>query len=506
MNWIKYILLVFVLFSAEIVMAETDIPDAPVFISASIIPESDPTVVSLSWNPSDSTAVQGYIVYQVIGDVTETVDTVWGRMTTSYDYNLVSTISKPEKFRLAAFDDLFFKSSITDPHTTMYLNANFDKCTSIVNLDWSAYEGWDNGVNTFKIYRRTESSTYNLITSVSEGTLVYDDEDIDFNQTYYYYIEATSNSGYTATSNSVKLTTNSFDKPLYLHAQSASVEGENIIVNFLVDNSAQVIEYRIQRADSPDGTFSTIKSYPNSGQINVNHIDYDVNVSEKQYYYRIAAVNPCSIVFAYSNTCSNILLSANNDDGFQHDISWTDYYAWPNGVSNYKVFRYFDGVSSEIAVNTSGRTVSSYDIEWYVDYCHDRKIHMSNEFCYYVEAYESESPGYADTQGVSRSNVSCVNHYPVAWMPTAFNATSYEVENRIFKPILSFVEKDSYEFYIFDKWGEEVFHTDQTYEGWDGTINHHNLAPSQYYTYYVKYFDHQGKEYLKTGTFFLFID
>ncbi|MBN2776360.1 MAG: gliding motility-associated C-terminal domain-containing protein [Bacteroidales bacterium] len=507
MNRLKVIIIVFfTCVISQAMVSQTDIPDPPVFTSASIIPESDPTTVELRWSPSDSIDVEGYIVYQVIGGITETIDTVFGRLTTSFEYTMPNLIVKPEKFRLAAFDALDFKSSITDPHTTMFLNLEFDKCNTEVKLDWTAYEGWSNGINSFKVYRRAEGGPYSVIQSLSADKLAFTDDDVSDNQTYYYYVEAISNSGLRATSNSVELTTNSYIAPEYMHAQYASVDGENIVVSFIVDNSAEVLEYRVQRSASSDGTFTTIKSYPNSGQNEVMHVDYDVNVNEYRYYYRLTAVNPCGVEMAYSNIASNIILNVLTDDNLSHDIFWTGYYAWSNGVSNYKVFRYFDGNRSEIGVNTPGDLDYTYNIDWYVNYCHDRKIHMTNEFCYYVEAYESESPEFASSQGVSRSNIDCVYHDPVVWIPNAFNATSVEPENREFKPVLSFVESEPYEFIVYDRFGQEVFKTEETYEGWNGQINYSQLAPSQYYTYFVRYFNHQGKEYIKTGTFFLFID
>jgi len=109
MNWLKYTLVILVLIVTAQVVAQTDIPDPPEFVSASITPESDPTKVVLTWNPSDSLDVEGYIVYQVIGGITETIDTVFGRLSTTYDYTMASAISKPEKFRLAAFDTQLYK-------------------------------------------------------------------------------------------------------------------------------------------------------------------------------------------------------------------------------------------------------------------------------------------------------------------------------------------------------------------------------------------------------------
>ncbi|MDD4150268.1 MAG: gliding motility-associated C-terminal domain-containing protein [Bacteroidales bacterium] len=507
MNWFKYILATLLAATfTQVITAQTDIPDSPIFTSASITPESEPTTVVLKWSPSDSLDVNGYIIYQIIGGITEAIDTVYGRLTTNYSYTLSNIITKSEKYRLAAFDTQNYKSRITDPHTTMFLNIEFDKCNTHVELEWSSYEGWPNGVKSFNIYRRTELGTYIIIKNLSADKLSYIDVSVDANQTYYYYIEAISNSNTKATSNSVKLLTNAFIAPQYMSAQDASVDGNNIVTTFILDNSGEVLEYRVQRADSANGSYRTIQSYPNTEQTKIRHIDHDVNANEYRYYYRLVAINPCGVVSAYSNIASNILLNVITDENLTHNISWTDYYAWPNGVNDFKVYRVFNDTKSEIAVNTASDLDYSYNIEWYVDYCHERKITMTNKFCYYVEAYENEGAGSIGSQGVSKSNIACVNHYPVIWIPTAFNATSLNAENREFKPILSFVESESYEFAVYDKWGQKIFSTNETYEGWNGIIDHTRLAPSQYYIYYITYFDHQGAEQIKTGTFFLFAE
>jgi hypothetical protein len=130
---------------------------------------------------------------------------------------------------------------------------------------------------------------------------------------------------------------------------------------------------------------------------------------------------------------------------------------------------------------------------------------MTNKFCYYVEAYENVGHTYSTNQGVSRSNVSCVYHEPVVWFPNAFNLTSYEEENREFKPVVSFAQKEPYEFIIYDKWGLEIFRTEDSFAGWNGSFNY-SVAPAQVYTYLVRYYDHKNKEYLKTGTFFMMVE
>jgi hypothetical protein len=485
--------------------SQTDIPDEPKFISASIVPEALPAEAVLKWNPSDSLDVAGYIMYQVVNTVTETIDTVWGRLTTEYSYNVSLPGAGPKQFRIAAFDDMFFKSKITDPHTTIFLSKQYDKCNNIVNLTWTAYNGWTNGINKYNIYRREQDGSYELLTSVSSSKLNYHDDDVGFNKTYYYYIEAISNSAYTATSNSVGVVTESYILPRYLYAVSASVTGDDIVVKFIMDNSAEISEYRIQRSLSVDGTYSTIHSFVNTGESEVLFTDTDVNVGERNYYYRMVSVNPCGIINSYSNYATNILLNVETLENLQHNVEWTQYKDWEGGVFDYHIYRVFDGVGSEIAVNTHDDLNYNYDIAWYVKYCHDRSIYMTNKFCYYVEAYENPSHDYSTSIGISRSNVSCVFHDPVIWMPDAFNLSSYEPKNCEFKPIISFAEKEPYEFIVYDREGFEIFKTNETFKGWNGSLNFNSIAPSQMYIYYIRYFDYKNKEHIKVGTFYLFV-
>ena len=64
-----------------------------------------------------------------------------------------------------------------------------------------------------------------------------------------------------------------------------------------------------------------------------------------------------------------------------------------------------------------------------------------------------------------------VRDYIHIWVPNAFTPDNGDDLNKVFKPITSFDPKyfEKYEFYIFDRWGSEVFHSFDYNEGWDGT-------------------------------------
>ena len=224
-------------------VAQNNLPDPPKFQSASVIPESAPTTVKLTWRPSDSTDVVGYIVYKIIDNITTTLDTVYDRMSTFYEYTGSSAKNISERFRLASFDSDGYKSTITDPHSTILLNSTFDKCERKVALTWSSYAGWGTNIANYRIYRRFSGTDYQLIKTVAATTNEYTDENLANNRWYSYYVEAVNNNGTTATSNSIDFTASGHEGPLRLIAQYASVdENQNISLSFQITNSGEVSE------------------------------------------------------------------------------------------------------------------------------------------------------------------------------------------------------------------------------------------------------------------------
>jgi large repetitive protein len=58
-----------------------------------------------------------------------------------------------------------------------------------------------------------------------------------------------------------------------------------------------------------------------------------------------------------------------------------------------------------------------------------------------------------------------------------------------------------YDMWIFDRWGNEIFHTDDLYEKWDGRANHgKDVAQQDVYVYLVKLYDFKGNLHKYRGT------
>ncbi|MFK7755371.1 MAG: gliding motility-associated C-terminal domain-containing protein [Flavobacteriales bacterium] len=74
----------------------------------------------------------------------------------------------------------------------------------------------------------------------------------------------------------------------------------------------------------------------------------------------------------------------------------------------------------------------------------------------------------------------------LVFIPNAFSPNNDGV-NEVFKPIVSGIEEDEYEFVIFDRWGNEMFYTTDSSEPWLGNINggDHYVKPD-IYSYSIK--------------------
>jgi gliding motility-associated-like protein len=114
---------------------------------------------------------------------------------------------------------------------------------------------------------------------------------------------------------------------------------------------------------------------------------------------------------------------------------------------------------------------------------------------YIVSLISESTEGCRDT---SYQKIIIEEQEDIFYMPTAFNPYSLISENTTFKPVISLLDEDSYHMYIYNRWGELIFETDNIDEGWDGTYDM-EMCPVGSYTWLAIFRDLNGKEYRKTG-------
>jgi gliding motility-associated-like protein len=83
------------------------------------------------------------------------------------------------------------------------------------------------------------------------------------------------------------------------------------------------------------------------------------------------------------------------------------------------------------------------------------------------------------------------------FIPNAFTPNG-DGTNDIFIPMISGVDESYYSFIIFDRWGKEVFNTNDMTKGWDGKIKDKDVSLGVY-TYIVEYKEIKGLKHKVKG-------
>ncbi|MDA3820212.1 MAG: PKD domain-containing protein [Candidatus Delongbacteria bacterium] len=86
----------------------------------------------------------------------------------------------------------------------------------------------------------------------------------------------------------------------------------------------------------------------------------------------------------------------------------------------------------------------------------------------------------------------------MVYAPTAFSP-NHDGINEIFKIVVTGFDLESYHMEIYNRWGEQVFVTDDFTEGWDGNYKEEE-SQEGVYSWYLEFDDYYGNTYNKSGT------
>jgi len=104
-----------------------------------------------------------------------------------------------------------------------------------------------------------------------------------------------------------------------------------------------------------------------------------------------------------------------------------------------------------------------------------------------------------DLHGCVDSITNCIVVNPVftLYIPSGFTPNGDGI-NDVFMPKGSYVK--TYEMYIFDRWGLQLFHSTDINNGWDGTTKGgSSLCQEDTYVYLINVTDSQGNNHSYTG-------
>ena len=89
------------------------------------------------------------------------------------------------------------------------------------------------------------------------------------------------------------------------------------------------------------------------------------------------------------------------------------------------------------------------------------------------------------------------------YAPTAFTPDDDGI-NDIWKISGTGIDNKNFELYIFDRWGEIIFSTNDLNKGWNGKVKNHKYAETGSYTWVAHFKDLYGNDYERLGSFILY--
>ncbi|UCG27106.1 MAG: gliding motility-associated C-terminal domain-containing protein [Bacteroidales bacterium] len=467
---------------------DTVVPESPDLLYISVEPFTGD--VYIEWNQSPSEDVAAYIIYIDKSASWIAIDTIWDPSATSYINYSSNADYYSESYVIAAFDSARNVSPLTDPHTTMFVSAEFDTCLTQISLDWTPYSGWDADLESYEIISSINGDPDTTLQIPDPDQTDYLHTDIEAYAEYCYYIRANHVDGFSSTSNRICTFTQMPRPPSYINADYATVEEENKIhLSFTIDPETEIHRYILFRGDSPSAISESITSFENPVSWKIEYSDIIGDLTQR-YYYQLAAVNACDTAVIKSNIASNMVLSTQNMETINY-LTWTSYYSWDGGVDTYNIYRLTGDAPPQRIVSLPGTdTIFSDDITAL------QYTAPGGKFCYFIEADEGFSNPLG-VRGIALSNRSCCQVPAKVFIPNAFTPNG-DGKNDVFRPVLTFTPED-FTLIIRNRWGNNLFETKDPGTGWDGTIGGGRLAPEGIYIYYIRIIADEGEIIEKNG-------
>lgn len=451
----------------------------------------------LGWQPSASQDVIGYVVYQNINGVWTAVDTVWGINNTTYTNPISNADQLSEEYSIVAFDSCGNVSQFSTQHQSIYVTYLLDVCDASVTLNWNPYINMQPGLGGYNIYASLNGGNFTLVGSTPAGVTTYTEPNLQQFATYCFIVQAynTSNT-MTASSNEVCVFANVPQQPVFNYLKVATVGGHNAVrVEAFVDIAADVIRYDIYRADQLTGPYNLIGNIAANGQPVITYWDYTAQTSQQSYYYKVTAIDSCGNDAMSSNIGRTIYLTAVANQDITNTLNWNDYEAWLGQVTAYNIYRQVDNGPVQLVATTpfvnAGQNEYIDDVSQY--------IHFLGRFTYYIEGLEGAGNPYSFTD-TSYSNTAEVVQEHLVYVPNAFAPKGI---NDRFLPSTGFIDIAEYKLSIFNRWGEQLFETDDPSLGWDGRY-HGDLCQKDVYVYLLTIKTSKGQYIDLKGTVTLY--
>lgn len=394
-----------------------------------------------------------YVIHrQVNGGAWTSVGTIFDINETEFRDGNVATEQNAYCYRLQIVNYCGLASELEDAeiHCAIWLMTTPQ--IDMIDINWTPYQGWD-FVSRYDLYRvqNYNMSTASLIASLSGTETSFTDTNMFCYDEYTYRVEAFEEGPNTSLSNISREGPIHFGPPNPMQMAVATVDQDSFVTIRWQDipEGDDLVSVRIEKMI--DNQWQTLLTQSVNSPVR-EYLDYDVNVHQQSYQYRAYVVDTCGDETPGGLIAKSILLMTRRDGGTML-LEWTPYRDWKLGVSRYEiqVFNEATGQYDQVAIVPGNQTNFA-----------DRKTELPQDnYCYRIIGYES-----AGNQEISISNESCVQPRAYLYFPNAFTPNGDFFNDRF---LVLGVFLESFRMEIYNRWGKQIYVTENMQEGWDGT-------------------------------------
>jgi len=372
------------------------------------------------------------------------------------------------RFRMGVFDPC---ANTTAYPTDVIASANFDVSPQN-NVNKATWSTSATGISNYSLSKSTAGPI-----AVAAGATSYDDTAITCGTEYCYQLTSNYANGSKSISLQKCATAISTNIPTVVEDVSAVVTDNSVALQWTQDPAFNVQTYTITKATN--GTYIPL------GTSTTPTFTDDAYATDATICYRIDYQDVCGNSSPASPDVCPIQLSGTVQSDNSINLSWTSYGGWKNGVANYRVEKFDD----------QGQLLQTFDTGTATTLLDD-----AEDFTHQVYVYGVTATAVDAGIPVSVSNVITLIKEPNLFYPSAFTPNSDGL-NDVFKVVGQYTAR--FEFKIFNRWGEQLFFTDDAAQGWDGTYKG-NLMPEGTYVFKAKITDLINRTSEQSGTIVLF--
>jgi len=386
--------------------------------------------------------------------------------TSTRTVDALNTLSNYYCFQLAAVDVCDGQTIFSETVCTLSLNTTAENDQNRLDWNTSAPAG-----TTYTIFKD------GVMIHSANDINTYTDTDVVCQISYCYQVEVAYASTAIANSNESCVVAISTSNPPALPNITASVI-ENSIELSWDSPSPPIVVQQYQIFKSSNGSFFA----PIATVTTNSFTDTNLRIDQSQYCYRVDYLDECANSSLEGSQACAILLSANEDASIVTEFSWSDYEGWINGIQDY-ILEKLDQNGTVVSSQSAGLQTSFTDM-------------MVDPEAQFV-AFRIRAIGTDGFEAVS--NVLEFQYEAKLFIPDAFSPNNDGV-NDILEINSIFVDRFSIKY--FNRWGEEVYSSEDLTQAWDGLLGN-NEAPEGTYAYIAEITDFNGTTKKQAGSFIL---